>query len=146
MSPNDLVSKAIALIQALIFSPLHCYNYFPYWSPASSLPRFPILPLSSATLVRGWAFSCGLSGSSHWSSSVKNGVRCHFHYPLPPTWVGEIYFVAAEVWKSLKEVWKSSGTRVFTRQLGNQLRRWEGICCYHLLLGVTVGEGVRTRR
>lgn len=43
-SPNYLFPKATVLIQARIFSPLHCYNYFPYWSPASSLP-LPLIHL-----------------------------------------------------------------------------------------------------
>lgn len=40
------------------------------------------------------------------------------------TRVGEMYFVAADVWNS-------SGARVFKRQVGKQQRRWDGIRCYH---------------
>lgn len=81
----------------------HCLHSSTYLLSSPLLQLFSLLVTTSSLVLSPvhlpycWEGKLSLMNyqCSHWSSHAKNGVRCLFHYPLPPTC--EMCFVTAEV-------------------------------------------------
>lgn len=114
--PVVYLRKATALIQALIFFPCNCYNYFPYYSPASSLP----LPLIHLLLCWGGELSL-----MNYQGILTETQRLKMEWDATFT----VYFLYMCWWNMF--LWLQVYERVLVQACSRDKRRWDGICCYH---------------